>query len=173
MKVYKCILTDDEMFTDSFKIEETEHFYKIKAKNVSLSNKVDESAFGANPSAEDAAEGTEDTDTTGLDVAVMNRLDFQAPFGDKKTYQSYFKDYLKSLTEKIKEDYPDKDMAAWKNNIQGAFKEACGFIKDADCYIGQSGYGLVALVNWVVLEGDTDDTPIFYFYKAAIKEEKF
>jgi len=173
MKVYKCILTDDEMFTDSFKVEETETFYKIKAKNVSLSNKVDESAFGANPSAEDAAEGTEDTDTTGLDVAVMNRLEQQAPFGAKKAYAEYFKDFVKSLEAKVKEDNPDIDLPKWKKNMQDAFKEACGFIKDADCYIGQSGAGLVALVNWVVLEGETDDTPFFYFYKGAIKEEKF
>lgn len=173
MKVYKCILTGDELFTDAMKVTEENGFYKIVGKTISLSNEIDESLLGANASAEEAAEGTADSVTKGIDVVVLNRLEAQCPFGDKKTYGKHFKDFVISLKEHIKEQDPDRDMKEWQKSIQAAFVHACTFIKDADCFVGTSGYGLVVLCNWETPEGSNDDQPVFYFYKDAIVEEKF
>jgi len=173
MKVYKCLLTGDELFTDAFKLTEENGFYKIVGKHISLSNDIDESLLGANASAEEAAEGTDSSSTKGIDVVVLNRLEEQCAFGDKKSYGAHFKDFVKSLKEKLKEQDPDKDLKEWQKSIQTSFVHACTFIKTADCYIGHSGEGLVVLCNWEVPEGQTDDVPVFYFYKDAIVEEKF
>jgi len=173
MIVYKCILSGDELFTDAMKITEENGFYKIVGKYISLSNAFDESAIGANASAEEAVEGTVDTETKGIDVVVLNRLEAQQAFGEKKAYAKHFKDFVLSLKDKLKEDQPEKDLTEWQKSIQEAFKHACTFIKDADCFTGASGEGLVILCNWEVPEGQSDDVPVFYFYKDAIVTQKF
>jgi len=172
MKLFKCLISGDELFTDAFKYEEKNGFYRVAGKTVSVSNKIDESKLGANASAEEANEDAEDGDTSGIDVVIYNKLEPTSAFPSAKEYKKYFKDFVKELKDAILEKNPGQDMKAFQSSIQAAFTYACEWIKDADCYIGQSHGGTIVLCHWEVLPGETDDKPFFYFYKDALKEEK-
>jgi len=172
MKLFKCLISGDELFTDTYRYTMENGFYKIRGKNVTRSNKIDDALLGANASAEEANEEAEDGATTGIDVVIDNRLEEFGQFPDKKEYKKYFADYVKQLKTIVQEKYPDRDIKEWMTNMQAAFTHACSFIKDCDCYIGGSREGTVVLCRWEVAEGETDDSPYFYFYKDALVEEK-
>ena len=50
---------------------------------------------GANPSAEEAVEGTDDAVESGVDVVLNHRLAESYAFNDKKSFTLYLKDYMK------------------------------------------------------------------------------
>lgn len=85
----------DEMFTDTYKMEEIEDaFYMVVGKNTTVTEGNIELA-GANPSAEEADEGTESSSVSGIDVVIYMRLQ-ETGFGAKKDYLTYMKNYLKT-----------------------------------------------------------------------------
>lgn len=61
---------------------------------MSRSEKFDDSKIGANASAEEANEGTDDSSVSGIDVVLDNRLQ-KTGFGTKKEFMVYFKDFIK------------------------------------------------------------------------------
>ena len=81
---YLC-LTDDEMFTDSFKIIKKDGIIEIEAKMVSEKSDIDDSLIGGNASAEETTEGAESNEVKGFDVVIQNRL-VEMPAFDKKGY---------------------------------------------------------------------------------------
>jgi hypothetical protein len=54
---------------------------------------------GANPSAEEADEGTEEGVESGVDVVLNHRLNESFAFPDKKSYTAYLKDYMKKYVK--------------------------------------------------------------------------
>lgn len=50
---------------------------------------------GANPSAEEADEGADESSETGCDIVLAHQLVECFAFGDKKGYTQYLKDYMK------------------------------------------------------------------------------
>lgn len=84
------------MFTDTYKFEDIEDaFYMVIGKNTTVTEGNIE-LDGANPSAEEADEGTESTSQSGIDVVLFMRLQ-ETGFGNKKDYLTYMKGYLKRL----------------------------------------------------------------------------
>lgn len=53
---------------------------------------------GANPSAEDADEGTDEAVESGVDIVLNHRLCESYAFQDKKSYTSYLKEYMKKYS---------------------------------------------------------------------------
>jgi len=169
MKIYKCAVTGDELFSDAKKITEENGFYKVMGKNVTRKGGIDESLIGANASQEEAGETAQDSDVCGVDMVIDFRYT-NTGFGKKKDYQVYMKGYIKSLKEKVN----PADTAAFDAEILGAFKAAVEMFKDLEFYTSESmdPDGLVILCRWEVPEGETDDKPFFYYYKQGVKEEK-
>jgi hypothetical protein len=173
MKVYKCLVTGDELFTDTYPIETIGGLYKIKARLVTRSENLDDKMFGANPSAEEQDEGTETATKSGIDVVLDNRLQPTA-FGSKKEFMLYFKDLVKRLEEAKKEKNPDLDTAKWRADIQAAFKTILAVPKfdEYEFFTGESQNpdGSIGLLLWET--GETDDTPYVYFFVESVREEK-
>lgn len=71
MKVYKCIVTGDGLFTDTYP-DETVVFYTIRCKITLSELNLDESKLGANPRAEEAAECADDFSMSGINVVLDN-----------------------------------------------------------------------------------------------------
>merc|ERR1711931_168671 len=95
MKVFKDLISGDEMFTDTYRFEDVDDaFSMVVAKNITISDDNIELA-GANPSAEEADEGTETNTTSGIDVVLYMRL-VETAFGTKK-------EYFKTLKAKMEE----------------------------------------------------------------------
>lgn len=172
MRVYKDIFTGDEMFCDSYKMKLLDNVvYEVYGKHVR--RKIGEVVLaGANPSAEEADEGTEEGMESGVDIILNQRLQESFAFGDKKGFTAYLKDYMKKLVAKLQETNPD-EVEVFKNNIQKFTKEILGKFKDLSFYTGESmdPEAMVAILDYKDVDGE--EVPVMYFFKHGLLEEKY
>lgn len=83
------------MFSDTYKIKLIDEvLYEVYGKHITRKS-GDIQLDGANPSAEEADEGTEDGVESGVDIVLNHRLQETYAFPDKKSYTLYLKDYMK------------------------------------------------------------------------------
>jgi len=172
MKIYKDIFTGDEMFSDTYKIKLIDNcLYEVTGKLVQR-KMGDVQIDGANPSAEEADEGTDDVVESGVDIVLNHRLVESFAFGDKKSYTQYLKEYMKRLVEKLNETAPDQ-VDDFKSNMNKVMKDLLGRFKDLQFFTGENMDidGMVAMCEYRDLDGVS--TPIMMFFKAGLEEEKF
>uniref|UniRef100_A0A8C8DTU1 Tumor protein, translationally-controlled 1 n=1 Tax=Oryzias sinensis TaxID=183150 RepID=A0A8C8DTU1_9TELE len=126
MIIYKCVISGDEMFSDIYKIKETEIFYEVEGKTVTRTEGFDDALIGANASAEEATETNESSTVSGVDIVLNHNL--QETGFDKKGYLTYIKDYMKSIKAKLQESNPDR-VEKFMAEAQVAVKGVVGNIK--------------------------------------------
>jgi len=173
MKIYKCIFTQDEMFSDSYKMKLIDDvLYEVYGKTVTRSDDGNIKIEGFNPSAEEADEGTDTTSTTGVDIVLNSRLVETYAFGDKKSYTLYLKDYMKKLIAKLEETAPDQ-VEVFKTNVNKQMKDILSRFKDLQFFTGESMDcdGMVAMCEYRDIDGEM--VPVFMFFKHGLEEEKF
>jgi len=177
MIVYKCIISEDELFTDSVQFKDEGGFYVLEGKYITRkTDDIDDSAIGGNASAEEALEGTEGGTESGINVVLDQRL-VETGFNTKKEYQVYMKDYMKAVFAKLAETKSAEEVAEAKASAAEAFKAACGKFKDLQFFGGASNNtdGHIALLEWADVEkdGKTENVPLLYFYKAGVERVKY
>jgi len=171
MRIYKDIFTGDEIFSDTYKIKLVDEvMYEVYGKLVSRSGE-DIKIDGANPSAEDADEGTDLAVESGVDIVLNHRLVETFAF-DKKGYMLYLKDYMKKVVEKLQEKDPDQ-VDVFKTNINKVMKELLGRFKDLQFFTGESmdPDGMCAMIEYKDVDGE--NIPVLYAFKHGLEEEKF
>ncbi|KAF7993269.1 hypothetical protein HCN44_006329 [Aphidius gifuensis] len=172
MKIYKDIFSGDEMFADTFKIKLVDNvIYEVYGKLVQ--RKQGEIVIaGANPSAEEADEGTDETVESGVDIVLNHNLVESYAFGDKKSYTQYLKEYMKRLVAKLEETQPDQ-VDVFKTNMNKVMKDILGRFKELQFFTGESMDidGLVGLMEYRDIDGVS--TPVMMFFKHGLEEEKF
>ncbi|KAL1496947.1 hypothetical protein ABEB36_007992 [Hypothenemus hampei] len=172
MRIYKDKITGDEMFSDTYKIKLVDEvIYEVYGKHVTRKN-GEIQLDGANPSAEEFDEGTEDASESGVDIVLNHRLMESFAFPDKKSYTSYLKDYMKKLIPKLEKDSPDQ-VDVFKNNLNKAMKDILARFKDLQFFTGESMEieGLVGLMEYRDINGES--VPVMMFLKHGLDEEKF
>jgi len=169
MKIYKDILSGDELFSDTYKMKLTDEvMYEVYGKL--LTRKLgDVQIDGANPSAEEADEATDEAVESGVDIVLNHRL-VETSF-DKKGYMAYLKDYMKKIVEKLTENNPDQ-LDVFKTNMNKVMKELLGRFKDLQFFTGESmdPDGMVALMEYKDVDGI--NIPVLYAFKHGLEEEK-
>jgi len=137
-----------------------------------INRKLDFELSGANPSAEDADEGTDDLVESGVDVVINHRLCETYAFSDKKAYTAYLKEYMKKIIAKLSENKPE-EVDTFKNNINKQMKEILGRFKELQFFTGESMEceGMVAMCEYRDIDGT--QKPVFMFFKHGLEEEKF
>jgi len=172
MRIYKDIFNNDEMFSDSYPMKLIDGvLYEVKGKYVS--RKAGEIVLdGANPSAEEADEGTEDAVESGCDIVLAHRLVECFAFGDKKSYTQYLKEYMKRLVAKLEETNPG-EVELFKTNMNKVMKDLLGRFKDLQFFTGENMDvdGMVALMEYRDIDGES--RPVMLFFKHGLVEEKF
>lgn len=171
MKIFKDIITGDEMFSDTYKLQLVDEvIYEVYGKLVSRDgDKINIEGF--NPSAEEADEGTDATVETGVDVVLNHRLQECFAFGDKKSFTLYLKEYMKKILAKLEENAPDQ-VPVFKNNMNKQMKEILGRFKELQFFTGESmdPDGMIALCEYRDVNGA--QVPVFMFFKHGLEEEK-
>jgi len=116
MKIFKDIFSGDEMFSDTYKFKLIDGvLYEVYGKLIT--RKVgDVTLDGANPSAEESCEGTEDAVESGVDIVLNHRLMETYAFPDKKSFTLYLKEYMKRLVDKMTEN-GSTEVDVFKTNI--------------------------------------------------------
>jgi hypothetical protein len=173
MIIYKDIFTQDEMLSDTYRIETLYDgvIFKVKGKLTSESTQVDDSMFGGNASAEgeDAGDGCDANVATGIDVIMAQRM--QETSFKKKAYMAHIKEYMSKLKKKIAEDTPDEEKkftagcSKFVKEVLGEFDEYCFYTGEN----GLDGSGMTALVKW---EGESGAEPCIYYFKHGLVPEK-
>ncbi|XP_061774282.1 translationally-controlled tumor protein homolog isoform X1 [Nerophis ophidion] len=168
MIIYRDIISNDELFTDVYKITETLIFYEVEGKHITMAHgDIDGSLIGANASAEEAAEGTDTTTVSGVDVILHNKL--QETSFDKKSYMIYLKDYLKKIRANLEKTNPER-VEKFIADSTAEIKKLVQNIKELKFYTGESmnTEGMVVTLDY----REDNVTPFLRFFKDGLLEEK-
>ena len=130
------LLTDDEIISDSYGLKEVDGVvYEADCTNISIGGESFDT--GANASAEEADEGTDDNKETVIDVVHSFRLT-SVPF-DKKAYLGHLKEYMKKVKSSLKENGAGDDtVKEFETGASAYAKKIIANFKDYDFYIGES-----------------------------------
>lgn len=171
MLVYKDLISNDELFSDSYPIKLIDDlYYEVEGKTVTLSNDIDEALIGGNKATEpgEEDEGVESSAVTGINIVLTHKL-VETGFA-KETFKDWLKTYMKELKKKVEE----KDKTRVEKFTAGMQNWAKAVLKDFDSYrffLGESmnPEGMVILMNY----RDDQTTPYFIFFKDGLEEEKY
>jgi len=118
--IYQDIFTGDELCSDSFPVKVVDDvIYEFKGKHC-VRKEGELRLEGANASAEEMDEGTEEAVERGIDIIMNHRLqNMTGVYGDKKTFTQWCKEYMKKLVEKMKEmGKSDAEINNFKTKMQ-------------------------------------------------------
>ncbi|KAJ4346165.1 hypothetical protein N0V95_005629 [Ascochyta clinopodiicola] len=168
MIIYKDILTDDEIISDSYDIKEVDGVvYEADCKKITVGGETFDT--GANASAEEAEEGADDQLETRIDVVYSFRLN-ETGF-DKKGYLTYLKGYMKAVKAKLTEKGASaEEITAFEKGAAGYAKKIVANFKDYEFYTGESmdPDGMIVLLNY----REDGVTPYITVWKHGLTEMK-
>merc|ERR1712141_320882 len=171
MKIYKDVFSGDELFSDTYPMKLADDcLYEVYGKHVQ--RKIgDDFDIGANASAEEADEGTEEATESGVDLVLNHRL-VETGFGKKADYMNYLKDYMKRVVAYLESNDKKDQVEGFKKNINGVMKGLLGRFNDLQFYTGENmdPKGMIILVDYKEVDGE--EGPIVMFFKHGLEEEK-
>merc|ERR1711939_447043 len=168
MIIYNDLITGDELISDSYNLKEVDGaVYEADCSKITIGGEsVD---IGANPSAEEADEGTDDNKQQVIDVVHSFRLN-ETSF-DKKSYLSHLKGYMKEVKKKMKDNGAgDDQVTEFEKNASAYAKKIIANFGDYEFLIGESMNpdGMVILLNY----REDGMTPYVTIWKHGVKEQK-
>lgn len=173
MKVYQCVITKDELASDSYPTKVVDDIViELDGKMISISNAIDESLIGGNKSAnpdEPAEEGAADSEERVINVVHSHKLQ-QTAF-DKKSFQLWLKDYMKALLANLEKTDPAR-VPIFKEKVTNYVKNVVlPKFDEWNFYTGESmnPEGMVVLMNY----REDGMTPYFVLFKDGVKEVKY
>ncbi|XP_051167912.1 translationally-controlled tumor protein homolog [Leptopilina boulardi] len=172
MRIYKDLITNDEMFSDTYKVKLVDEvLYEVYGKLITRTQD-DIQLAGSNPSAEGGDEGCDSSTQSGVDVVLNHRLTECFAFGDKKSYTLYLKDYMKKLIDHLQKEKPE-EVEKFKTNTTKVMKDVLSRFKELQFFTGESMDvdGMVALMEYRDIDGES--VPVLMCFKHGLIEEKF
>merc|ERR1712244_64496 len=169
MKIWKDIFSGDEMFSDTYRMSLVQGVVWEVIGKWETRTQDDVQLEGANASAEEAAEGTESSSQTGIDIVLNHRLT-ETSFGAKKDFLVYLKTYMKNVAAKLEEQGKGDQVDEFKKNIQP-------YVTDLMFFVGESmdpdAMIVIAIEKEVDIGGEKQERPVMMFFKHGLEEEKF
>jgi hypothetical protein len=168
MIIYKDIITDDEIISDSYDIKEIDGVvYEADCSKITIGGETFDT--GANASAEEAEEGADDGLETKIDVVHSFRL--QETQFDKKGYLTYLKGYMKAVKAKLQERGASaEEVTAFEKGAAAYAKKIVANFKDYEFLTGESmdPDGMIVLLNY----REDGVTPYVTVWKHGLTEMK-
>ncbi|KAI0140687.1 translationally controlled tumor protein-like protein [Pestalotiopsis sp. NC0098] len=176
MIIFKDIVTGSELISDSYDLKEIDGIlYEADCAMIQVGGETFDT--GANASAEEADEGTEDGVQKVNNIIHSFQLT-EMPM-DKAGYKAHVKSFIKTTKANIEADKnldadaKAKEQELFKTKGQAFIMKVLKNIDDYQFYIGEAGPSdnddqHVALLNY----REDGVTPYFIFWKHALKGEK-
>ncbi|XP_070832391.1 translationally-controlled tumor protein homolog isoform X2 [Chaetodon trifascialis] len=169
MIIYKCLISNDEMFTDAYKMTETKDgmFYKVEGKIITRKkDDIDGKLLGANPSAEEETVVVDESSVSGPDIVLNHNL--VAMNFNKKNLKIQMKNNVKAIKAHLEETNPEK-VEKFMADMLAAFATILENFEEYTFYLGEtmSTDGMVALLGY------DDSTPYMLFFKDCLVIEKY
>merc|ERR1712193_383112 len=168
MKIWKDIFSGDEMFSDTYRMSLVQGVVWEVIGKWETRTQDEVQLEGANASAEEAAEGTESSSQTGIDIVLNHRLT-ETSFGAKKDFLVYLKTYMKNVAAKLEEQGKGDQVDEFKKNIQPYVSELMKSFKDLMFFVGES----MDPDAMIVIAIEKEERPVMMFFKHGLEEEKF
>ena len=178
MKIFKDVITGDEMLSDTFQmtVEYEDAIYKVPSKNRPKDDLGDVDvgcgdAFTKQEGEEEpsAPQGVEMV----LDVIANSEL--KQVNMSKKEFMAYIKDYFKKIIAYLEENGKKDRVEGFKKGAQAFIKFIVPKYDDIELYTGANGenddgeiVGGICISYW---EDESAKGPMFYFFKDGLKEE--
>ena len=178
MKIFKDIVTGDEMLSDTFQmtLEYEDAIIKVPSKNRPKDDLNNVEIGCGDEFAK--AEGAEDpAPQQGVEMVldVIANSELKQVNMSKKEFMAYIKDYFKKLIAYMEENGKKDRVDGFKKGAQAFIKFIIPHFDDIEIYTGANGendegeiVGSVCISYW---EDDTAKGPMFYFFKDGLKEE--
>ncbi|KAK8139212.1 hypothetical protein PG984_002592 [Apiospora sp. TS-2023a] len=174
MIIYTDIFNGAELISDSYDLKEVDGIvYEADAKMITIGAvNVD---TGANASAEEADEGTDDNEEKKLDIEYSFRLINLGKY-NKKDYLGHLGKYMKNVAAHMAEKGKSEDeITEFKAKAQAYAKKILPNIKEYDFYMSDnedndvaSGKCMLVFVNY----REDGMTPYFTFWKDGMNAMK-
>jgi len=169
MIIFKDIITDDEIISDSYDLKEVGGVV-YEADCAMITEGAVQVDIGANASAEEAEEQLDDSVQKFNNIVHSFRL--QSTQFDKKSYMGYLKGYMKAVKAALQEKgAPAEEISAFESGAQKYVKETLlPNFKDLEFYTGESMNpdGMVVLLNY----REDGITPYVVVWKHGLTEMK-
>ncbi|WP_297983794.1 translationally-controlled tumor protein [uncultured Methanobrevibacter sp.] len=179
MRIFKDVLTGDEMTSDTFEMtsEYEDAILKIPSKNRPKDDlgDVDIGCGNAFGQPEEAPEEAPAQGNVEMVLDVVANHDLKQVNMSKKEFMAYIKDYFKKIIAYLEENGKKDRVEGFKKGAQAFIKFIVPKYDDIELYTGANGendegeiVGSVAISYW---EDDTAKGPMFYFFKDGLKDE--
>ena len=164
MKVFKDIISGDEMFSDSYKhqLMFNDAVWEVKAKMVKKG-----SDFVAIAS-DDIADEDENAEMV---VDIVDSFKLNEIQLTKKDFMGYVKGFLKAVVAKLKENGKEDRVKEFQKGATEAVKFIVGKIDEMQFFTGTS-YDMDAGIA-LCYNKDGEADPTFLYFADALVEEKF
>merc|ERR1712156_884120 len=171
MKIYIDVFSGDELFSDTYKVTLKDNVMWEVVGKYETRKEGEVVLEGANASAEEADEGTDENSVSGVDIVLNHRL-VETGFGDKKGFTAYLKAYMKKVLGYLEENDRKDEIAEFKSNINNVMKEMMGKFKDLQFYTGESmdPDAMICMLEYKNVDGE--ERPVLMFFKHGLEEIK-
>ena len=168
MIIFKDILTEDELLSDSFEVSEVEGCLLEVVTKVIQKTEGGEEIAGVDVGGEDAAEID-----GAVTISVNNLVDamrLQPTSFTKKDYTAFIKGYMKDVKEKLEATASPDEVKAFMKAASGAVKAILANFDNYTFYTGEKmdPHGMVALQFYK----EDNVIPYFWFWKHGLVKEK-
>lgn len=171
MRVWKDIISGDEMVSDSYPYAELFEGAALEVKARFITKKANED-FGVAANTEEGEDESKPDDTTFTVVDVVDAMRLQEISLDKKSFMAYIKGYLKTIKEKLEAAGKTDRIPQFQKSATELVKMLVGKWDEIQVFTGESGDWEGALAYCYQKE-QTDDGPTFYFFLDGLKQEKY
>ncbi|KAH8894935.1 translationally controlled tumor-associated [Thozetella sp. PMI_491] len=169
MIIFKDVITDDEIISDSYDLKEIDGIV-YEADCAMITEGAVDIDIGANASAEEAEEALDDQNVKVNNIVHSFRL--QSTSFDKKSFLTYLKGYMKAVKTYLQgAGKSDEEVKAFETGASKYVKEKIlANFKDYEFYTGESMNpdGMVVLLNY----REDGVTPYVIVWKHGVKEMK-
>lgn len=171
MRVWKDIISGDEMVSDSFPYTEVFDGAGLEVKGKFVSKRENEDfGLAANTEEGEDTSAVDDKTITVIDVADSLRL--QEISLDKKSFMAYIKGYLKAIKEKLEAAGKADRVAPFQKGATELVKLLVSKWDEVQVWTGDSGNWEAGLAYCYQKE-QTDEGPTFYYFLDGLKQEKY
>lgn len=171
MRVWKDIISGDEMCSDSYPFEEIFDGAGLEVKARFITKKENED-FGLKANTEEGEDESQPDDKTVTVVDVVDAMRLQEITLDKKAFMAYIKGYLKSIKEKLEEKGKGDRVAAFQKGATDLVKSLVAKWDEVQCFTGESGNWDAGLA-YCYMKDQADAGPTFFFFLDGMKQEKY
>ena len=174
MKIFKDVITGDEMTSDSFQMtfEYEDAIIKVPSKSRPKDSLTSDVPDNDEEAVNNPQQGQEPVEMV-LDVVGNHEL--KQVNMSKKEFMAYIKDYFKKVIAYLEENGKKDRVEGFKKGAQAFIKFIVPKYDDIELYTGANGendegdiIGGVCISYW---EDETAAGPVFYFFKDGLKEE--